>query len=204
MSFSRIKNLFLLYKQKKQWRKTNSHNETNINKITDLNKISVGKKTYGDLNVFSWGSPNEGLIIGDYVSIANDVKFILGGNHRYDTLSTYPFKVKLGIESIEAYSNGKIFVEDDVWIGMNSIIMSGVKIGKGAVIAAGSVVTRDIEAYSIVGGNPCRLIKYRFERDIIEVVKEIDLSDKDDSYFKDNINLLYDKLDSDIIHKFKY
>lgn len=87
---------------------------------------------------------------------------------------------------------------------MNSIIMSGVKIGKGAVIAAGSVVTRDIEAYSIVGGNPCRLIKYRFERDIIEVVKEIDLSDKDDSYFKDNINLLYDKLDSDIIHKFKY
>ncbi|MDK0917013.1 CatB-related O-acetyltransferase [Clostridium perfringens] len=128
----------------------------------------------------------------------------MGGNHRYDTLSTYPFKVKLGIESIEAYSNGKIFVEDDVWIGMNSIIMSGVKIGKGAVIAAGSVVTRDIEAYSIVGGNPCRLIKYRFERDIIEVVKEIDLSDKDDSYFKDNINLLYDKLDSDIIHKFKY
>ncbi|EGT3617197.1 CatB-related O-acetyltransferase [Clostridium perfringens] len=201
MILNKIKNIIKLYKQKKIWRKNNSHNDTNINKITDLDKIIVGKKTYGPLNVYTWGDYREKLTIGNYVSIANDVKFILGGNHRYDTLSTYPFRVILGVNGSEAYSNGEIVIGDDVWIGMNSIIISGVSIGKGAVIAAGSVVTKDVEPYSIVGGNPCKLIKYRFDKELIEKVSEIDLDEFSDEFLIDNIDLFYKKLNRNVLNE---
>ncbi|EOT2959482.1 CatB-related O-acetyltransferase [Clostridium perfringens] len=201
MILDKIKNIIKLYKQNIVWRKNNSHNNTNINKITDLNKIIVGKKTYGPLNVYTWGDNNERLIIGNYVSIANDVKFILGGNHRYDILSTYPFKVKLGVNNIEAYSNGKIEICDDVWIGMNSMIMSGVTIGRGAVVAAGSVVTKNVEPYSIVGGNPCKLIKYRFDKELIKKVNEIDLDGFSDEYIMNNINLFYTTLNTNVLNE---
>jgi chloramphenicol O-acetyltransferase type B len=63
--------------------------------------------------------------------------------------------------------NSKVIIEDDVWIGYGAIIMSGVKIRRGSIIAAGSVVTKDVEPYSIVGGNPAKLIKYRFSKEEI-------------------------------------
>ena len=126
------------------------------------------------LNVKSWGSENEGLEIGNYVSIASDVIFILGGNHYTKTITTYPFKVMYFNETIpEALSKGKIIIEDDVWIGMNSLILSGVKIGKGAVIGAGSVVSKHIPPYAIAVGNPCKVIKYRFSEAIMEKVNKI-------------------------------
>lgn len=199
LGLSKIKNIIELYKQKKIWRELNAHNETTIRKITDINKIKVGNKSYGPLEVYTWGEKKEFLKIGDYVSIANDVKFILGGNHRYDILSTYPFKVKLGISKNEAYSNGKIDVEDDVWIGMSSIIMSGVKIGKGAVIAAGSVVTKNVPPYSIVGGNPAKIIKYRFDNEIIQVLLEIDYKKINLQRVSENIDVMYNKLDKKIL-----
>lgn len=199
MILNKFKNIVILYKQKKKWRSINKHNDTSLNRITDLQKIKVGNKTYGPLNVYTWGSKNEGLIIGNYVSIANDVKFILGGNHRYDVFSTYPFKVKLGLEKIEAYSNGRIKINDDVWIGMNSIIMSGVTIGKGAIIAAGSVVTKDVEPYAIVGGNPCKLIKYRFDVNLIDKLNKIDMKTLDCEYVRNNIEIFYKTLDANIL-----
>ena len=66
------------------------------------------------------------------------------------------------IQSTEAFGKGDIIVEDDVWIGYGAVIMSGVTIKQGAVIAAGSVVVKDVPAYSIVGGAPAKIIKYRF------------------------------------------
>lgn len=204
MIFSKLKSLIKLYNDKKKWRKRNMHNFTTLNKNTDLNKIKVGKMSYGPLNVYTWGSENEGLIIGSYVSIANDVKFILGGNHRYDTISTYPFKVMVCGEAIEAYSNGKIIVEDDVWIGMNSIIMSGVRIGRGSVIAAGSVVIKNVPEYAIVGGNPAKIIKYRFDKKVLEQVNNIDFNNLDEDYIKKNINLFYKEIDSETINKINY
>ncbi|EDT78763.1 CatB-related O-acetyltransferase [Clostridium perfringens] len=199
MIFNKLKSIFKLYNQKKQWRKINKHNYTSVNRITDLKKIRVGMKSYGPLNVYTWGSENEELIIGNYVSIASDVKFILGGNHRYDIFSTYPFKVKLGLEEIEAYSNGKIKICDDVWIGMNTTIMSGVTIGQGAIIAAGSVVTKDVEPYSIVGGNPCKLIKYRFDTDLINKIKNINMEELDSENIKKNIDIFYKSLDDSVL-----
>lgn len=193
-----------LYFFKKKFRKLNKHNYIYPKNIFPLNKVRIGKYSYGQLNVYFWNAENEKLIIGNFVSIAEGVKFVLGGNHYYNTLSTYPFKVKfLGYEN-EAWSKGPIIIEDDVWIGMDVSIMSGVKIGKGAVVAARSVVTKDIPPYAIVAGNPARIIKYRFEKEMIDKIKDIDLIKLiENGFIKENINLLYNNLDNDIIIKIR-
>ena len=188
---------------KELWRKLNGHNFTKLNKNCNLDIIKVGKKSYGDLNVYSWGTKNEGLSIGNYVSIGPNTQFLLGGNHNTNTLTTYPFKVKKFNEKVEATTKGKIIIEDDVWIGMNSLIMSGIKIGKGAIIAAGSVVTKSIEPYSIVGGNPAKFIKYRYEEEIIRELKNIDLELIDKKLTEQNVGLLYEELTSDRIEEIK-
>lgn len=100
----------------------------------------MGNYTYGPLNVYQYAKEDVGLSIGNFCSIAEGVLFMLGGEHDYLKLSTYPFKAKfMGVD--EATSKGGIIVEDDVWIGEKAIIMSGVKLKRGTVIAAGSVVT---------------------------------------------------------------
>lgn len=170
----RIKSLITLELHRNKWRKLNSYNKTTIGNIFPFNLVKVGKYSYGELNIKSWGSKNEGLEIGNYVSIAPEVVFLLGGNHYTQTITTYPFKVMYFNETTpEALSKGKIIVEDDVWIGMNTLILSGVKIGKGAVIGAGSVVSKDIPSYAIAVGNPCKVIKYRFSEEIREKVNKI-------------------------------
>lgn len=184
----------ILFKLK--WKKLNKHNYTTVSKLFDTSLVKVGKKTYGSLEIHSYGNEEEKLEIGNFVSIASGVKFLLGGNHNYDTLSTYPFKVKVLGEKSESYTNGPIIVDDDVWIGTNSLILSGVKIGKGSIIAAGSIVTKDVPPYSIVGGNPAKVIKYRFDKVIIDKLEGIDLYKLNDDIIKENIDLFYNKIDN--------
>ena len=113
------------------------------------------------------------LKIGKYCSIAREVLMILG-NHRWDTVTTYPFKALKTFwpEATEATDDhatrGNIVIGHDVWIGARANIMSGVTIGTGAVIATASVVTKDVPPYAIVGGNPARVIKYRFSKEVIK------------------------------------
>lgn len=165
------------------WKATNKHNKTfpvnDINCETfPLTKVKVGKETYGPLKVLSYGNENESLVIGNYCSIATGVTFLLGGEHDYQKLSNYPFKYHIQKEN-EAISKGEIIIEDDVWIGINATILSGVRIGRGAVIGAGSVVTKNVDDYSIVGGNPARFIKMRFDNSKIKKAKAIDFSNSD-------------------------
>lgn len=194
--------LFRQYLQSVDWRLNNSHNSTNLGKyISDINKIRVGKYSYGEINVESFDNPDEKLIIGNYVSIASKVVFILGGNHQTDTFTPFPLKtrfIKFSPE-LDAKTKGGIIVEDEVWIGANVIIMSGVKIGKGAVIAAGSVVTKDVEPFSIVGGNPAKFIKWRIPIELIQDRKKINLIDLDIEIIKKDVNLFYEKLDENIL-----
>lgn len=129
----------------------------------EFDRVKVGEGSYGGLNVLVNGEGDAKLEIGRYCSIAYGVKFILQSEHPYRGIATYPFKVKCGLQKEEASSKGSIVVGDDVWIGMDAIICSGVKIGQGAIIAAGSVVVKDVEPYSIVGGNPAKHIKYRYD-----------------------------------------
>ena len=95
---------------------------------------------------------------------------------------------------LEGKSKGNIYVDDDVWIGYGAIILSGVHIGQGAVIAAGAVVTVDIPPYAIVGGVPAKVLKYRFESDMIEELLKIDYSKLDKEMIEEHIDDLYIEL----------
>jgi acetyltransferase-like isoleucine patch superfamily enzyme len=170
--------------------------------VFDLDKVQVGNFCYGELNVLMWLNPDQSLEIGNCVSIAPEALFILGGNHRYDTVSTYPFSAeidewKLGTEDpthVES-SNGPIIVKDDVWIGTRATIMSGVTLSQGSIVAACSVVTKDVPPYAIVGGNPAKVIKYRFDQNVIQTLLEkADYSKITVSKMKEYKELLYSPL----------
>lgn len=119
------------------------------------------------------------LIIGKFCMIASDVKFIMNGaNHLTNALSTYPFAVfENGWENAmdgKVYpKKGNTIIGNDVWIGYNATIMSGVTIGDGAIIATNSAVTKDVEPYTIVGGNPAKEIRKRFSKDVISKLLEL-------------------------------
>ena len=193
--FKEIKNKIKLYLFKYKWKIGNSHNFTSVSKLFPFDKVKVGDKTYGVLNVYYYGSMREELNIGSYVSISSGVKFLLGGEHLTNTISTYPFKVKLLGFKTESLSKGMITVEDDVWIGMDAKILSGVKIGKGAIVAAGSVVTKNVEPYTIVGGVPAKFIKSRIPNDYIDTLCDFDLHNLE-LIVRENTDLIYSKLDT--------
>lgn len=115
---------------------------------------------------------NDKLVIGKFCQIATNVRFIMNGaNHSMDGISTYPFKV-FGKNWAEAHMNfvikGDTIVGNDVWIGNSATIMQGINIGHGAIIGANSVVTKNVEPYTIVAGNPAKVIRQRFESNVIE------------------------------------
>jgi acetyltransferase-like isoleucine patch superfamily enzyme len=161
----------------------------------------VGKKSYGQINITDASPADTKLYIGSYCSIARNVMFLLGGEHQIKSISTYPFKVLSFGEEREAGSKSDIVVKDDVWIGYGAIICSGVTIGQGAIIAAGSVVTKDVEPYSIVGGNPAHFIKWRFGEAYRNRLCEIDIVRLFDSFMKDDISLVYQELTEEVLRK---
>jgi acetyltransferase-like isoleucine patch superfamily enzyme len=156
------------------WRDLNPHNDTVMQRPFNPQVVLVGNYSYGPLNIHTWGAGNEGLIIGNYVSIAENVTFLLGGNHDHQRFTTCPVKVKFYGSQIEAESKGPIFIGDDVWLAHGATIMSGVSIGQGAVIAAGAMVVRDIPPYAIAAGNPARVIKFRFSDSVIQRLVKLD------------------------------
>ncbi|WP_252014171.1 CatB-related O-acetyltransferase [Vibrio sp. SCSIO 43140] len=114
------------------------------------------------------------LYIGDYVCIGAEAVILMGGNHthRVDWFSLYPFMDVID----EAYqSKGDTHIQDGVWIGMRAMIMPGVTLGEGAIVAANSVVTKDVPAYGVVGGNPAKLIKHRFDDPTIKRLLKLNI-----------------------------
>ncbi len=127
--------------------------------------------------------PDEGadkLIIGSFCSIGSGAAFIMAGNqgHRHDWISTFPFffmsEVDMFAGAANGYSpSGDTVIGNDVWIGSEAIIMPGVKIGHGAIIGTRALVTRDVEPYTIVGGNPARTIRSRFDEAAVTMLLEM-------------------------------
>lgn len=161
------------------------------NVITAPN-IFVGDYTYYDdatdptgferNNVlFNWPEFGDRLIIGKFCSLASGVTFVMGSaNHRMSSISTYPFNVFGGAwqEATPPHLSqlpfkGNTVVGNDVWIGRESVIMPGVSIGDGAIVAAYSVVTKDIPPYTIAGGNPAKQIRPRFDSEMIELLQAV-------------------------------
>jgi chloramphenicol O-acetyltransferase type B len=113
------------------------------------------------------------LVIGNYCSIGSGAVFMMAGNQGHNTqwLSTFPFYFQANIFKIAKNGfekAGDTIIGNDVWIGSEAMIMSGITIGDGAIIAARAVVTKDVAAYSVVGGNPSTVIKYRFDKEEIK------------------------------------
>jgi acetyltransferase-like isoleucine patch superfamily enzyme len=142
--------------------------------------FEIGEYTYGVPDIVRHGRRK--LKIGRFCSIARGVVIFLGGDHRTGLVTTYPFRAfidgwpraeLLNAANVSAVSKGDVVIGNDVWIGAEATILSGVRIGDGAVIGARAVVTRDVEPYSIVAGNPARLIKKRFDEETIRKLLEI-------------------------------
>ena len=143
--------------------------------------MEIGRFTYGLewLTVREWGE-GASLTIGAFCSIAEGTQIFLGGNHRADWITTYPFghihQEQLGADAPAGHpaTNGPVVIGNCVWIGSNATIMSGVSISDGAIIAANATVTKDVGPYEIVGGNPAKLIRKRFDDLIIEKLLELE------------------------------
>ncbi|MBW4520568.1 MAG: Vat family streptogramin A O-acetyltransferase [Scytolyngbya sp. HA4215-MV1] len=120
------------------------------------------------------------LIIGKFCAIARGVKFIMNGaNHKISGFSTYPFQIfgsgweRVMPQADELPFKGDTVIGNDVWIGYEAVIMPGVKVGDGAIVAAKAVVTKEVPPYSIVGGNPATVLRRRFADETIERLMEI-------------------------------
>lgn len=136
------------------------------------------------------------LIIGKFCMIASDVKFIMNGaNHLTNSLTTYPFAIfgngwENAMDGKSYPKKGNINIGNDVWIGHNATIMAGVTIGDGAIIATNSTVIKDVEPYSIVGGNPAKEIKKRFSKEKIRKLLELRWWDWDIPKITQNLQYL--------------
>ncbi|MFV8332949.1 CatB-related O-acetyltransferase [Flavobacterium sp. ZT3P35] len=139
---------------------------------------------------------NDQLIIGNFCMIASDVKFIMNGaNHLTHTISSYPFSIfgngwQEAMKGKEYPNKGNIVVGNDVWIGYNATIMAGVTIGDGAIIAANATVVKNVEPYTIVGGNPAKIIRKRFSETHIKLLLEIQWWNWSIEKITENVQLL--------------
>lgn len=164
------------------------------------NKVFIGNKTVlinSEIGTHSYINSNTEIRntkIGKYCSIASNVKIVLG-YHPSNLISTHPafysnnkaFETFADKTYFEEYKD--VIIGNDVWIGNNVIIPGGISIGDGAIIASGAIVTKDVEPYSVVGGIPAKLIKYRFNKGQIELLLKTKWWDKSDEWLKNNYKL---------------
>jgi virginiamycin A acetyltransferase len=163
-----------------------------LNALIDRPNIEIGDFTYYDdpdgpehfadkCVLYHFDFVGDRLIVGRFCALARDVRFIMNGaNHVMRGYSTYPFEIFGGgwekVYDPAAYESafrGDTVVGNDVWIGMAAMVMPGVKIGDGAVVAARSVVASDVAPYSVVGGNPAREIRRRYDEATVAALREI-------------------------------
>ncbi len=200
-NIKKIRDFLKVELQRDRYTKFNRHNYTTMGNYFPLDVVTVGNMSYGTVNAHYYKTENEHLTIGSYCSIANDVHFFLGGGHDYRNILTFPLKNYISSNSIkESISKGPIEVCDDVWIGYGAVILSGVTIGKGAVIGARSVVAKDVPPYAIYAGN--RVVGYRFPQEIIEKLTKLDYSKLQMGTIEEHLDLFYSHLTLDNVDEF--
>lgn len=138
-----------------------------------------GPENFEEYNVlYNYDFSKVKLVIGKFCAIAAETRFIMTGDHKLDAISTYPFPIfghgwesAFNIDDLPV--KGDIIVGHDVWFGYDALVMNGVTIGNGAIIAARAVVVKDVPAYSIVAGNPAKVVKMRFDDKTIDRLQKI-------------------------------
>lgn len=171
-------------------------------------KVFIGKYTYGfeSTQIYSWGEDID-IKIGRFSSIGAGLKLFCGGNHSTSFVSSYPFGsvypdfLKIRPDRPIVFSNGDIRIGNDVWIGRDVTIMSGISIGDGSVIAANSHVVKDVEPYSIYGGNPAKFIRYKFSEEIIEMLLKLQWWNYEDNVIEKIYPILLDNPNEDTYNK---
>jgi len=180
--------------------------------IENIHLWHADRGTYFDrnVNIITW-SDDYKIILGKYNSIGRDCNFFLHANHRVDWITTSSqllgpvtpeiadMHMKLGHPTCK----GDIVIENDVWIGAKSTIMSGVKIHNGAVVGANSVVTKDVPPYAIVGGNPAQILRYRFSFEQIQKLLEISWWNWNENKIRENAKQMWSENIDEFIEKFK-
>lgn len=133
-------------------------------------RVAVGRYTYGDPVCKVWGESDR-IEIGSFCSIAEGVVLFGGGEHRTDWISTYPFSEIFDLKERRIAGHpatkGPTRIGHDVWLGYESLVLSGVTVGHGAVVGARAVVTRDVPPYAIIAGNPAKVIRSRFSEELV-------------------------------------
>ncbi len=175
--------------------------------------IIKGKHSYGleNIKVKQWGEGAR-LYVGSFNSIAANIEAYLGGNHRADWVTTYPFghintstfpEVLAPNMDGHPTTKGDIHIENDVWIGESAVLMSGITIGSGAIIGARSVVTKSVKPYTIVAGNPGRQIRERFSQEIVSELLKLQWWDLTDESIKMIIPYLQEEPSAKIIRSLR-
>jgi virginiamycin A acetyltransferase len=169
-----------------------------INKVLFDGKINIGSNTTINGPCTEFYSIRHPITIGNFCSIARGTA-IQEHNHDAECITTYFIKYRVFEEKygIDAISKGPITIGNDVWIGTQSTILTGVTIGDGAIIAANSVVSKDVPPYAIVGGTPAKILKYRFSEEIIAKLVELKWWNWDIEKIKRNKELFYGNLTID-------
>ncbi len=155
----------------KLWLRTQHENLRLRTYFRDRFRVDVGMYSYGCFD--QWRMPGP-IRVGRWCSIANSVRSA-PINHPFDSITTHPalFERKFGVVDEDIFYDDVLVIEDDVWIGHNAMILPGCKhIGRGAIIGAGSVVSRNVPAYAIVVGNPAKKLRDRFAPDLIAALEE--------------------------------
>lgn len=165
-------------------------------------ECKVGKYTYGTpiILIFNVAKFSD-LEVGAFTSIALNTTIILDGEHRKEYVSTYPFDAIFLGKYKAVFSKGPVKIGNDVWIGEGALILSGVTIGDGAVIGARTVVRGDVPPYSIVLGNPAKVVGYRFEKKDIDRLLKVKWWDWDIEKIKSFIPLLFSKDIKEFLNK---
>jgi len=155
---------------------------------------------YGDFCYNSLRTTIMNCKIGNFCSIAQDVKIGLGKHPLENFVSTHPAFYSVHKQCGYSFAKSQFFNEmgsvtigNDVWIGVNAVILDDVKIGDGAVIAANSLVNNDVPPYAVVGGTPARVIKYRFSDEEIKILLDVKWWNKESDWFESNYELFHDR-----------
>jgi len=168
--------------------------------------LEVGRYTYGRPIIDVYKNSERKVTIESFCSISKNVRIITGGIHPANWVSTFPIRDFVGVDipyDGMPTSKGEVIIGHDVWIGTGVTILSGITIGTGSIIAACTVVTKDIPPYSIVAGVPAKIIRYRFTEDQISELMKIKWWEWNIEKIKSNIHLLNGKSIDEFINTFK-